>query len=520
MTVDRPPQLHPAQILRIFRELRTAMSDLLILEWSRDRLSALTVTEGVRSTVKATASQPSIDHADPHVPVANAGESLRAWLIKAGIAVDRAIIVVPREAVVLRRLQLPQAPPDELPELVRFQAATRTSAPIDTLVLDYLPLPAIDPALGQKVISCTMERDVLQRIQAVCQAAKIEVQSVRISSLTVAELVRTVKALDLGAEQPDLVVSQQGQRVELSIFDAGTLVFSHSTQLPEAADETAGADRLKPLKGDLSRCLVTLSQTHPNAGIARCYYVAGEIDTAVNELLQQRFPGAVTHVDSTSLQTGKSAAGYESLMGAALPARDTRLQLDLLHPRQRKEIPDRRKLYYGAGGAVALIAIMLAYMVFYSKKSGLEASIQALQTDVNTKTEQLKKAKPQADAHLRLANWQAGDADPIQLWNQLRTHLSATDRVYFTEMRISPLTGDVQARFIGRGHARMQRDVDELNQKLSDQGFRVRPTTSSPGSRDPDYPWDFDLDVELPRPRTTSTPPVVTTPVAKASAQK
>ncbi|WP_437226174.1 hypothetical protein SH661x_004447 [Planctomicrobium sp. SH661] len=486
------------------------MSDLLILEWSRDHLSALVLADGGKGSVRAAASAPFVDHADEQIPVSQGAEALRAWLNKEGITAEQTVIVVPRDAVIIRRLQIPVAPADELPDLVRFQAATRTSTPINALSLDFLTLPVLNPDAGQEVISCTIERDALTRIQSVCQGARLQLERVTVSSLTVAELVRTKAASDLGLQQPDLIVYQHGRRVEFSIFDFGTLVFSHASLLPEPVEGGTPADRLKSFKSDLSRCLVALSQSNPNATLGRCFYVSGVRDEDVLQQLEQKFPGAITEVNASATLSGKPIPGYESLLGAGLPARDDRLHVDLLHPRQRKEVPDRRKLYYGVSAAAALLVFILGYWVFYSKKSALEESILTLQTDVNSKSELLKKGKPRADAYQRLARWKELDSDPVELWNQLRVRLTGTDRVYFVEMRVVPQGGEMQARFVGRGCAKTRGDVDGLNQTLSDNGFRVRPTTPKQGSRDPDYPWEFDLDVELPRPQPVK--PVVGKP--------
>lgn len=412
---------------------------------------------------------------------------------------DQTVVVVPREAVVMRKLQLPLAPPDELPELVRFQAATRTSASMETLALDFLPVPVLDPEQGQQVISITMDRDSLRRIEQVCQAARLELQQVTLSSLTVGELVRAEKARNLGMEQPDLVVYQHGNRLELSIYDLGTLVFSHSTQLSKEHSGPSSADELKPFKSDLSRSLVTLSQERLGADVARCFYVSGTSDAGVLDLLQQRFPDNVIPVNAAERPSGRIPAGYEAAYGAAIPVSDERVRLDLLHPRKRREIPDRRKWYYGGGAVLALLVLLLSYAMFHLKKSALENSISLLQADVNTKTEQLKKGKPKADAHQRLAKWKEGDADPIELWNALRSQLANTERVYLTEIRVVPQSGEMQARYVGRGQARTQADVYLLTQQLSDRQFRVKPTTPHSGNRDPEYPWEFDLDVELPR---------------------
>ena len=46
-----------------------------------------------------------------------------------------------RQNVVTRWLELPAVPDEELPELVRWQAGTKSTLSVDQLIVDYLPLP-------------------------------------------------------------------------------------------------------------------------------------------------------------------------------------------------------------------------------------------------------------------------------------------------------------------------------------------------------------------------------------------
>lgn len=474
------------------------MADEIVLEWFRDRVRVLVVShEHGRWSARIAATLETQEHAEARVPAATAGADLMAWLQREQVGSGKAIVVLPREAVVVRRLQLPLAPPDELPDLVRFQAATKTSSSIDSLALDFLPVQRAASDEGQDVVTLTIDREQLTRMTAVCEAAGLQVERITVSSLTVAQWTRTWSAPDLGLHGPELVVYQQGPRIELSILDQGTLVFSHALQLPEGAD----ADRLRPLKSELTRSLVSLSQARPDVSIDRCYYVSGTADAGVVDLLTQRFPGGLLPVTADA----PGGAGYESLFGAVLPEPDDRLHLDLLHPRKRRTVPDRRRWYWAGGGAAAALLLVVSYWMFYSQKASIESEIQSLQSDLANREGQLQKGKPRADAYARVARWYEGTSDPIGLWSLLQRHLPGTDRVYFVELKITPQAGETIARFTGKGQARSRTEIDALNQELSDHGFRVKPTTPALGKRDPDYPWQFDLDVELPRPSAAAT---------------
>lgn len=489
------------------------MAEFLALEWLPDQLRGLVGPEAERGAVRAAAQLETTDHADLQVPASQAGESLRVWLQQSGLNASETIVVLPREAVVLRRLQLPQVPVDELPDLVRFQAATRTASPIDSLVFDFIPLPALSAEQDQDVICFTLSVEQVNRINAVCEAAKLQVKKITISPLTIGELLRHTIANGLGLERPELVVFQQGDRLELSIFDFGSLILGHSIQLGASDGERPAAERLKPLKSDLARTLIALGQSHPGVELTHCYYVAGTPDADVRAELEQRFPSGFHQLEHAQLPFTGSPAGDEALLGALLPRRDDRMAIDFLHPRKKREIPDRRKWYIGAAAGIVLLASAMAYSVYYAKKSNLEGSITTLKKDVKEKTDALEAGKPKGDAFARLDVWQESNSDPLELWNQLRSLLTDTDRIYFRDMKIVPKSGEIAATFTGNGNARTSADVYQLSQTLSENGYRVTPTTPTQESNDPDYPWKFTLGVDMFRKEVTpSVPPVPSTP--------
>jgi hypothetical protein len=160
--------------------------------------------------------------------------------------------------------------------------------------------------------------------------------------------------------------------------------------------------------------------------------------------------------------------------------------------------------------------ILSAAWVFYSRKSLLESSIAALQETVSSQQARLLKGKPRLEAHARIARWKEADANPLVLWESLQACLPSTERVYFWELRLTPLGGENLARFVGHGQARDRNDIESLNQTLSDRGFRVRPTTPALGKRDPAYPWQFEMDVELPREKSKTASPTRETSASRS----
>ncbi len=464
------------------------MSEQLALEWLPQRIDALAPNG-------KTARLETVDHLDSRISTIQAGEMLRAWLEREGFNGKQAVVVLPRESVVVRRLSVPECPPNELPDLVRFQAAIKTSASIESMALDFLPVRQSAGGEGQTVITVVIDRDRLARIQTICEAAGLEITRITLSSLCIGGLLKSAQASDLGTAGADLVLYQQGSRLELSIFDEGTLIFSHDIRLPE----DVRAETLKPLTTELTRSFVALSQVRPDASVLRCFYVSGSPHPAIQKLLVDRYGAALTVTSPEQAGRIKIPQGYEVLAGALLGVPDPELSLDLLHPRKKYEAPDRRRLYASLAAAAAVLIVVVGISTFYYQKSQLNSQIALLQDEVNKQKEQLNKGKPRLLAHSKIASWAEGDSEPLELWAAFRQQLPSTSRAYFVEVKVHPVPGELLARFTGRGQARDRVDIEALNQSLSDAGYRVRPTTPTLGKRDPDYPWQFELIVELPR---------------------
>ena len=481
-----------------------------IIEWSIDGIRLLIADPSGR--VSRAVVWETFDHHDTSVSAQEFGDKFKSWLNRQSIQPGQARLVLPRESIVIRQLQLPQAPEEELPDLVKFQSAAKSSVPIDDLALDYLPIETATD-VGRSVVTASIDRRRLQRFIQILTAAGFDVSAVTISPLTVGQFVNKFSGNSLGSRPAEIVVFQRDKLIEMSIFVHGSLVFSHTLVLPEM-------NRLKPFESGLARSIVALHQTYPDVSIEHCYFVGSRDDFEIRELLEKKFPNHVSQViHPTSLMNQCETAGFESLIGAAFPASSEDLKLDLLHPRKRIEKPDRRKWYWIAGGSAAVLLFIISYGLFLSHKGALEAAIEELNDTIAEVDRKLKAGAPQLDAFQRIESWSLGDANTIVTWNLLRANMPGTDRLYLSELRLLPVnTADVSARFTGVGFARQRNDVDDLYQQLAENGFRVKPQATTTASRDPDYPIRFELDVDVLRPALKS-PEAAKTSTSVSTAQ-
>lgn len=461
-----------------------------IIEWSIDGIRIATVDATGR--VNQAVLWDSFEHHDTSFTAPELGEKLKQWLSTKSFSPGAATLLLPREMVVVRQLQLPQSPDDELPDLVKFQSASKSSMSIDDLALDFLKLESTGSDGGQAVLTASIDRKRLRRIREILTTAGFEVEHATITPIAIGQFVKQFAGASLGQSQPEMVVFQRMSLIELTIFDRGALVFSHSMVLPEE-------NRLKPLESGITRSIIALNQTHPNVDIDLCYAVGTADDENVLQLLNKKFPGNVKEVHlPDSLKSSSDIDGYEPLIGAGLPSANSNFHIDLLNPRKRAEKPDRRKWYWIGGGVAAALLLLMVYGSFSSRKSGLEASIAALNDSISATDRKLVAGQPQLEAFQNIDTWKTGNIDPVSVWNRLRNHMPGTDRLYMSELRLQPLVAtDAEARFTGVGFARLRNDVDNLNQQLAENGFRVTPQATTTSSRDPDYPIRFEINVEV-----------------------
>lgn len=482
------------------------MSELLALDWETGTLRGVALRSSGAGDITLL-GEFTIDWPQELAEVTDAAavaDRLRACLRSLPTRPDRVITVLPRDAIVVRKLDLPDVPDNELPDLVRLQAATKLATPVDKLVLDFLPLPKADDHPGRSVVLVTVEGDRVRNMNAALEAAGLEPLGCTTSTTTVAELAVRIAPAEQGAT---LIAYQHGPRMELSVLFERRLIFSHAVRLPSEASR----GHVQPLMAELSRVLVASRQVHHDAEIRQVLvFQDGEPDELVLQTLRERFPDQVRVIDPaeigrvTGLGMSEAARLSTPALGALLAERAAEVPgIDFLRPRKAVVARDPRYKRYGLIGAAAAVVLLIGSGIYWSMLASRDDQIVKL-TDRKNELDQLLN-RPQTKDTLAAADaisaWMRGTASPLETISDFQAHLPGTDRLYFTSLRFSPETRDAVAHIRGSGLARQRRDVEDLYQNLADAGYRVRPQTIVPGARrDPDYPFAFELDVDVLRP--------------------
>ena len=424
-----------------------------------------------------------------------------------GISAKQVCVCLPRDEVVVRHMELPPSTDEELPTMVRFQAATKSTVPIDQMALDYLPLPQRADFNGRDVLLTTVPQERIARLYGAAIVAGLEVISVGVSSIATAGLVLEAEVEDelfLGANDVSLVVARHGDRVELSLLGQGHLYFSHSTQMAT----TQGGPTILV---EINRALVGLSKRIPDARISRAWLIgSASEDAALGTSIGERFGCEIKRLDpllahgvemrTTSTETSHSA--FAGPIGQLLGhSRDSKLAVDFLNPRRpvvKKDYSQHKRWAMLAAGGLLLVGI-------FGYRSLVVADIQAKVVDrtgdLKTAKELAKKLEPQVKIAAKIGEWTAGNVNWLDQTQALSEKMEGTERRYLTEVKYSTGTSKlVRGTMTVTGYAKSGSDVYELNESLSEPNTDVEKTFNQKGSKDGDYPQKFQSDINMKKP--------------------
>ena len=480
------------------------MTEWLIVESTRESITLLEAgisPAGVEVTACARASLLENFAADPEV----LAEQLVT--LRGRSTVKQVLLVVPRDVVVLRQFELPSVPDNELPDLVRFQAATKFATPVDELTLDFIPLASRAEGMVRTVIAASIDIALLERWQKACELCGLQLVGCTPSSIALAELVGRELGPSHRERTPTLVIYGDEQRLELLLLDQGCPLFSTNVHVRV---EGQSIERL--LDRELKRAAVTLNQVEPGAEIAQAV-LCGQ-NTAAAAWLDVVFADrwSLCHPLETSGETLQIRCDTSLIslpaLGMALAQSQPHVPgLDFLRPRRRVEQRDWSRWKLIAGVVAAVLVLLVAYGSYLSYLGGLEDDVLALKERQADLQQTLTAGAPVEESARLIEDWEQTRSDPLQFLIQLKESSPETDRLYFRSLKLIPQAGGVQMRVNGSGNARQRSDVEQMYRQLEENGFRVRAKAIDRLNRDPDYPFVFELDADLQRPVASAATP-------------
>ncbi|MEZ6122677.1 MAG: pilus assembly protein PilM [Planctomycetaceae bacterium] len=476
------------------------MSDSIVIEWDRQRLLAAQGTLEARA-VRVTQAL-SIARQDGQLP-RELGQDLGDALRKARIETTSAIVVFPRDLVTFNRIQLPNLPDGELPDMVRLQAATRLTVPVESVCLDFAPLPVTAGATSRDVLLVTVPQKHVNDVRETLAAAGLSLDGVRVSSfgLAAAAVHAGLLSKDIQFGAVEAVVAMTSDCIEMILMSELSLAFSHS-----GAAWTSPEGIEQAVRSEISRARLAAGEDMGNYSVSRLILI-GRPDAmaAVPDSISRRLNDAeVVRFNPDSLLQGHlpddlDASDLLPVIGViANTQASTVTTVDLINPRKSPEKKDyRRLIQLVAGGSVAL-ALVGGWTWRNNQVNSLTKETELVRQDVSDLKDKYKLGETDLKLDADLEEWQARDLSLLDELQKLKELMGGTDRVFIQSLKFGVRSGKYIAAIEAQGFAKSRRDIDDLMQVLSDAGYEVAPTEINQSLRDPAYKMELRLEVSIP----------------------
>ena len=480
------------------------MSDIFI-EWDRDRLVAArgrTDGERVEITESLIIDRPA-DAADMLAVV----DQLKKFIGSApGKNRPQAAVVFPRQFVTIHRIQLPQVTDAELPDMVRMQATMRLTVPIESVSMDFAPLPVIAGSMTRDVLLVTAPNDQVSQARRTLNEAGLEFKELRVSAFCLAQVAAQAGILkeSTDASVVDVVVLMRRDFIEVTFLRGTAVLYSHSGSSWSSADSIE-----RTLRSELTRARMSAAESLGDHKIRRILLIgSADATSAVSDQLALRFDSAtIERIDpATSLVHGRLTEGITATDVVALAgaiqgnAHATVAAVDLINPRKPPEQKDYRRIAVLGGTLAALLLFAAFYFWRQGQISELSVRRDLLQASNNAIKQKLSDGESQLNQAARIGEWVDRDIEWLDEIVRLQAVLPKTDRFFIDNFQFSTVQKNGTGIIKLQGYAKTNPDIEEGGRVLTEAGYGVKAYSPrlEPASAAPDYAFKVELELTLP----------------------
>ena len=477
----------------------------IVIEWDRERLLVVR-GRGVGQRVELSLAE-ELPRSE------NSGDTLEIvqhlrQLFPGGGEKRRlpATVVFPRQQVTVHRVQLPPVPDADVPDLLRMQAALKLTVPVETVSMDFTPLPLQPGAATRDVLLVTVPNEQLTLVRRTLADAGLDLAEARVSGYCVAQLLESAGLLRDGADGRgvDVVAVMRRDFLELTFLRGRTVLFSHSGASWTAADAIE-----RTLRAELSRARMSAADVVGDQKIDRILLVgAHEITSAVTDQLSARFDGAVIErVDPAVLVTTVGAGlavDVVAAAGALLSGVGSGVQaIDFANPRKTPPKRDLRrvKVLGGALAAVVLIAGIWTY------RQGRIADLTRKKGRLDTENAEIRELVEAGGKDLewaeKIGRWVDRDVEWLDEVDRLRKLMPGTDRMFVDNFAFATVQQGGVGLMTFDAWAKTESEINDLSRRLAEAGYRVKPyeTDVRPAAASQEYQIKVKMELVLPEGR-------------------
>jgi hypothetical protein len=473
------------------------MSRVIVIQLSPQVLRAIVASgSGETLQVEAVVSVPveASDLKTAELQLASALESHHPQKAKV-------LVAVPSASIKWQHLSLPPCPPEDLPALVKMQLEIETARDDEEVGYDFLSF-AGDEQKPQRILAGILKVADLARVRNFYRLVGLKVDGIVPVAMGWPALAEMIDQSDMGTR---VCVALHEKEATISGVDDGESVLFRQLQL---AEDWTGENLGTSLAAQLRRTLLSLSQEGIATETAKIVLLGEPISAlervaiSLREQLSQpiellMIPSEVGIPDSAKSQR----AELLPLVGLAWQASQGKApHIDFLHPKKPTPPQSNRRSLALAGVAGTLLAIIVGWQGYAMLNQPLWTA-EALQAELDTIKKELEPLEAEERDARRISDWL--DASP-----NLLTELAAIGQDWRPEPFESPEfsfeTDGVLKRFELNnrqlsltGNVTSIAAVQPLENRLRDNGHRVRRERSEPLKEGGQYPWQVQIVVDI-----------------------
>jgi len=472
------------------------MARLLALEWddTEARVAAATSRGGQVAFEHAFTVDLRSGASGAEASEAAVGERIAAALAARRLGRMGPLVAIGRSDIELRRLSVPPAPDDELPELVRFQAMREFNVLADDWPLDFRPLDD-DPGQPRSVLAAAINPELVGKIQATCQAAGLKPSRLVLRPCAAASLVGRRRAA-----RPDevrLLVDLLADEADLTVTAAEKVVFLRRARLHGDPLTTSAAS--EALVSEIRRTMVAAQNQLKGQRVESLLLCGtGPQHAALVESIAEQLPAPLELLDPFD------GLRLEGDLGSTLPDHPGRFApllgmlwdelegtphaFDFLNPRRRPPPPSRRNTYALAGLAAAVV-VLLILGVGWLQRHWLDSDIKRLQAESASLDKAVEEAAGLQHAAEEIEKWASTEVVWLDELRWLSEKFPEAQDAMLTQLTLS--MGSGKGEMSVNGQARSVEAATKLDSSLQDESHRLAGETKSQDESKKPYPVEF-----------------------------
>jgi Tfp pilus assembly protein PilN len=413
-------------------------------------------------------------------------------------------------------VSLPPAPPEELPDLVRFQAEREFTALGSDAALDFIPISG-DIETPHQVLALALSPAGMTEAREVCEALGLEADRIGVRGCAAAAFAS--RAGGITAAEVALIVNPLAEEADLVVQADDRVILLRTVRLPDPA-QTEG--RQRALIGEIRRTIAAVRQQLTDRQVDKVIICGNEASIGRSTNLSEDLNVAVSLIDPVAQNSAglssksvpqESLGRFAAVLGMALSEVERRAPMvDFVNVRKRVEVRRFNRVHI-LGVAAAAAAVLWFGVHLWQQISEPTQKLAQLQSQIHEAESRFNDSYKDITAQAAIVErWTATDVNWLDELEKTAKRvrpkpLAAADfpvanDAVLTQLRIFRPTGVDAAggRLDLQGVAKNSAAVKDLEDRLGGDQHRVIPGLGKTDKSIPGYDWSFQLEVRVPRP--------------------